>query len=759
MKNKFFKSLILLLIMIFAVVPGVNAKTDLDETVDVIILAEGPTDDLISTINALGGDVKFQYENVTAIAASVPAESLGQIARFASVTSVQKDSIVNLPEGDGNDVHPMSYVVEDMQGIELKAVNPAAIASGAMPDGYANFVYTGAYQVWNTTLGEGTIVAVVDTGTAPNACLSHAVIGAPGFPEGYNATGDGVPATSTTNYYHGTHVAGVIASACTLNINPASALGLAISAYLPWDLTEVPVYGQAPFAQIYPVKVFPESGAGVPTSVILDGLDHVLTLKKEGLLDIDIVNMSLGGGTLWDGRDAYDRFMEELVDAHILVVTSAGNEGPIPNSIGSPGTSFGVVSVGALDYALSSRVFYEYLGLGNMGVSDQGMVMRPTGETRVVNFSSRGPLSDRRFGPEISALGHCTFFAGPVNELRWASGTSFSSPTVAGGAALLNSWWEAQSYETDPTLLEEVLFLGADPDVVGEPWQGINEQGYGALDVPTSLGYLMSGNVKFKPAKDPGMLTANVLGNPVPGKVEAWESETVELGPSETFDAVFEISEATSTVFIEIFDIVAPYNASYAYWPNALEVHLQSAKRTSFSHPIAEYFYTFAYGDTFQILVEDGQWYSSFGEEVYQPMEPGLMKLSLAGDYSNETPVSFKVRIVRENFREALDIKNRVASGVIKMADGFVFPVDIPEGTTRATFDLVWNRDWASFPTSDIDMIIYDPDGYLYSVDGATANAPERAVIEMPMAGTWYVLIDGYELNKSDNFDLYLSLE
>jgi len=755
MKKKFFKTLILLLILIFAIIPGVSAKTNFSETVDVIIMAEVPTEGLVNTINALNGVVKFQYENVTAIAASIPADALGVVARFAGVTSVQKDSIVNLPEGDGNDVHPMSYVVEDMQGIELKAVDPAVIASGALPDGYANFVYTGANQVWDTTLGEGTIVAVVDTGTAPNVCLKDAVIGAPGFPDGYNATGDGVPANSTTNYYHGTHVGGVIASACTLNINPASALGLAISTYLPWDLTEVPVLGQAPLAQLYPVKVFPEDGSGVPTSVILDGLDHVLTLKKEGLLDIDIVNMSLGGGTLWDGRDAYDRFIEELVDAHILVVTSASNDGPTPNSVGSPATSFGAVSVGALDYALSSRVFYEYLGLGYMGVFNQGMVMRPTGETRVVNFSSRGPLSDGRFGPEISALGHWTFFAGPVNELRWAGGTSFSSPTVAGGAALLNAWWEAQGYETDPTLLEEVLFLGADPDVVGEPWQGINDQGYGALDIPASLEFLMSGNVKFKPAKDPGVLTANVLGKPVPGKVEAWESEIVELVPSETFDAVFEISEATSTVFIEIFDIVAPDNASYAYWSNALEVHLQSAKRTSFSHPLAYYLS----GGTFQILVEDGQWYSSAGLEVYQPMEPGLMKLSLVGDYSNESPVSFKVRIVRENLREALDIKNRVASGVIKMADYYVFPVDIPEGTAKATFDLVWNRDWASFPTSDIDMIIYDPTFVLASVDGATANAPERAIIEAPMTGTWYVLIDGYEVNKSDNFDLYLSLE
>jgi hypothetical protein len=754
MKNKFFKSL-LILVLIAVMAPGVSAKSDFGETIDVIILADGPTDDLVNMITALGGVVNIKYKNVPAIAASIPAETLGQIAHFGGVSSVQKDVIVELPENKDDSLHPMSYLVEDMTGVEVQALDPELMSSGELPEGYANILYTGAPLVWEDTgYGEGTIVAVVDTGTAPNVCLSHAVIGAPGFPDGFNATDDGVPANSTTNHYHGTHVGGAIASACSLTIDPTSNLGLAISAYLPWDLAEVPVLGQAPMAQLYPVKVFPEDGSGSATSVILAGLDHILTLKKEGF-DIDVVNMSLGGGTLWDGRDAYDRFMEELVDAGILGVTSAGNAGPTPNSVGSPGTSFGAVSVGALDYALTSRTFYEYLGWRYLGEAGQGMIMRPTGETRVVNFSSRGPLSDGRFGPEISALGHWTFFAGPVNELRWASGTSFSSPTVAGGAALLNAWWEAQGNETDPTLLEEVLFLGADPDAVGEPWQGINDQGYGVLDVPVSFDYLTSGDVKFKPAKDPGVLTSNVLGNPVPGKTEFWESETIELAPSEKYDAVFQISEATSSVYIEIYDIVAPDNSSYAYWPNSLEVHLQSAKRTSFSHPIA---YLLS-GPIFQILVEDGQWYSSAGTEVYQPMEPGLMKFSLVGDYSNESPVSFKLRIVRENLREPLDVKNRIGNGVIMMGDAYVFPVEIPEGTTTATFDLVWNRDWASFPTSDIDMIIYDPNFALASVDGATANAPERAIINMPMAGTWYVMVDGYEVNKSDNFDLYLNLE
>ena len=757
---------VLLMLLAGLWLPSVSAAQSEGEAVDVIVLSEGPTDALAAHIQALGGTVRYQYRNAPVIAASVPADKLGDVAAFAGVVDVQKDRIVQLTDtlDEGkNDQNPLSYVAEDTAGVNVEAVDPVTIDSGELPGGYANFLYTGASSVWGETSGgAGTVVAVVDTGTVPNSCIGHAVIGAPGYPNGYNASGDGIPATSPDNHWHGTHVGGVIASACALDFstNPSHPIYQAQASHLGWPVDFLPIYGQAPEAQLYPVKVFPASGAGVPTSVILDGLDHVLTLKKDGLLDVDVINMSLGGPTGWDGRDAYDRFMEELADADILVVTSAGNEGPIPNSVGSPATSFGAVSVGALDYAPSSRTFYEYIGLAVWpGAAGQGLVMRPTSETRVVNFSSRGPLSDGRFGPEIAALGHWTFHEGPNGELRWAGGTSFSAPTVAGGAALLNAWWEGQGSETDPTILENVLLGGANPDVVAPTWQGINDQGYGTLDVPASLDRLVTGDWALDPAQKSGELQASILGKPVRKKVQTWESDQITLGPSEPFNAVFEIGQWTSKVTIEVYDIVAPDNSAYAYWPNALEVHVQSAKRTAYPHPVERYWYPYFYGETFQIEIEDGPWTSPFGLEANQPMEPGLMKLSLIGDYSNEAPVSFKVRIIRENFRERLHKKDRIANGVIKMADSTLVPVEIPDGTTTATFDLTWHRDWSKFPTSDVDMLILDPSFALASVEGATGSAPERATIEAPKAGMWYVLISGYEVHKPDNYDLYLTLE
>jgi hypothetical protein len=275
--------------------------------------------------------------------------------------------------------------------------------------------------------------------------------------------------------------------------------------------------------------------------------------------------------------------------------------------------------------------------------------------------------------------------------------------------------------------------------------------------VPASLDLLASGDWELKPAQKVGTLTANVLGKPVKGRIQTWESDTIMLNPSESFDAVFEIGRYTSKVTIDVFEVTAPDNSAYAYWSNALEVHLQSAKRTDVDHPVGVYWYPYWYGDSFDIVVEDGLWTFWDIPWDYMPMEDGLMKLSLIGDYSNEAPVSFKVRITRENDRPRLT--DRIFSAELETGDVFVIPVDIPDGTDMATFDLSWHRGWNKFPTSDIDLLIFDPDGAPVSFDGATMNAPERAILYNPVAGTWLLVIMGYEVNKPDNLDLFMKLK
>jgi hypothetical protein len=197
------------------------------------------------------------------------------------------------------------------------------------------------------------------------------------------------------------------------------------------------------------------------------------------------------------------------------------------------------------------------------------------------------------------------------------------------------------------------------------------------------------------------------MGAPVKGSAESYQSEPVVLRPSQEHTAVFSISQNTSKVMVEIYDIVAPDNSDRAYLPNALEIHVQSAIRSDVDHPVAIYWYPDLYGDSLTIEIEDGPWTLAGLPWTYQPMQPGLMKVSLIGDYSNECSCPLQDAHYRENYR--VSPRNPVfeaTSTKVRPRD----PGGDPEGTSTATFDLAWNRTWAKYPTSDIDLLVFGPD-------------------------------------------------
>jgi serine protease AprX len=732
--------------------------------VTAIIQTNGDTRSLIEQVSDVGGSITITYQNLPVLAVTLPAKSLSTIYDHPDVIRVAKDHPVTLldaakREGDSSS---RNFFTLDEYGFAISSLNPSSINPRVSPLGYSGFVDSGAYEIWeDSQLGKGSVVAVVDTGTVPNACLQHAVIGAPGYPEGYNATDDGVPATDPRNQWHGTHIGGIIASACALDFSgaPNDPLNKAVSTYLPWDENWVPIYGQAPASKIYPVKIFETDGENTSTATVLDALDHLLTLKRSGDFDIDVVNLSFGGPTGFEGRAILDTFLEQFRDEDILVVAAAGNNGPLPNSLASPASSYASLAVGALDYPDNSRVSYEYLGLTELKTPGQGMVMRSTDEIRVADLSSRGPLSDGRSGPDLVAPGMWSFQVGSQGDFHWDSGTSYASAAVSGAAALLNAHYETNTgFDTPWLSIRNALLLGADREIIGAAWQDPDISGYGALDAAAALEVLNSGISHLAQPGRSSKLSSNILANPNSDDIQEFESGIVFLDPSHSYDTLLDITSSTSRVTIQVYDINTPDNSHYAYWPNSLKVLVQSAKRSAVPIPINNYWDSNLNGDHFDITVEDGIWAFAGVPVASQPMEPGLMKISLIADYANESPVSFKMRITREQDRSR-DADKSFSHSTIRMGEVVTFPVEIPAGTRTATFKLVWNRDWGKFPTSDMDLLVLDPDQQLASQDGITWNAPERVVISDPEPGTWSIQVEAREIYRTDLFRLFLQTE
>ena len=622
-------------------------------------------------------------------------------------------------------------------------------------------------------------MAVIDTGVHPvYPCLASGQVLTPGFDVwGENA------ATAPDIAGHGTWVGGVIASKCGYAGPPTSPLIKAVQTHAPGLLypygggLAFDILGIAPEAKIYPVKAFRKNG-GTTWAKVLEAMDHVVDVKATGSVDVDVVNLSLGKLSFFDGHEISDLLVDEMRKAGIVVVSAAANSGPLPSTIATPGTSPSSITAGATEEAVSSRIFYEWYGLflgadGVPGTGDEttgwGYVMRPTTEARIVSFSSRGPTGDGRGKPDISALGTWNFVQGVSGSLDWVGGTSFATPTVAGGAALLNAYWEGElGFTTHPGKIRNALLRGASAKRVGVPWRDFNTQGHGTLWMPAALAALKDWKCLPGAFTDvrTGRLAPNVLCPPWPGRTErtAWRSHVFR--PGELKNLVFEIGEATSRVTIEGKDLRVPPNTTPVAFYNALELHVQSAKRSAVSSPVNLWIghdQVAALGGAFKIEIEDGDWLLNGlpvewepGVPVSQPMEPGLMKLSLGGDWVNQFPVGLKVRITREN--DAPHAPRPLYRNWINNGDLLEVPVAIPAGTARATFDLRWARDWSRFPTSDIDLILVDPDGTMV-FDGATVNAPERTVVANPKAGNWLAYLAGYQVDRTDYVRLYLKLE
>lgn len=241
-------------------------------------------------------------------------------------------------------------------------------------------------------LGEGTTVAVIDSGVAPHQDLTiptNRIIGFKDFInnkiEPYDDNG------------HGTHVSGIIAG------NGYSSKGR--------------YTGVAPKSNILAIKALDENGSG-NTSDIIKAISWVVETKNK--YRTDIINLSLGSPVNNDcSADPLCRAVSKAIDKGLIVVAAAGNSGPKANTILSPGISPKVITVGAVDDKNTPNI----------------------DDDTIADFSSRGPTREGLQKPDLVAPGVNIKSLSNITNDRYTtlSGTSMATPLISGSIALLMS--------------------------------------------------------------------------------------------------------------------------------------------------------------------------------------------------------------------------------------------------------------------------------------------------------------------------------
>ncbi|HVS00519.1 MAG TPA: S8 family serine peptidase [Thermoanaerobaculia bacterium] len=691
-----------------------------------------------------GAQVERVFANVPGMVISVPREALAALRARADVAAVSED--VQLLSSDPSDETPLSPAA----GAEV--LTPAQLTAPVGTD--YNHGLTGAATLHaQGRLGTGVVVAVLDSGVANNPAavpaLAGSVLGGESFvPASFDPV---LSATSTQNDPHGTFAATLIAGHARFQFPTASPLIQSLLAHAPASVIScallgcpagnsvVSLTGVAPAAQVYAMKMLPSDGEAGRSAWVLAAMDRAITLRLNwdaGMpavpvnpgcgaentpcvydsLPIQVANLSFGGPTLFAGGSVRDLLVAEMLEAGIVPVTSAGNDGPAALTVNSPGSGPGALNVASASSAAHERLRRDLeLGPG------AGLQVRPFSGIQTQPTSSRGPTPDGRWSIELTAEGFANFAQAADGHLSLVSGTSFSAPLAAGAAALLRGQFPAAS----AAKIRNAIAQGANPALLADG-SGRIDQGNGYLNVPAAASLLASGKVKDKLPKGPEShnVTANLrtLGiQTVKFHHDRFTQRIEGLLPGQVAHLFVPIEANDDRLTVSITG-VTPAMASDKIALTVVDAF------TSFASPRVS-----APVDTDTTFTVDAP-------------QSGLIRVAVQGASSNAGLVSCDVTLERRR----VDLGPPLAVGTVQQDGDELVQFQVAPGTGEISFLLSFKHDWGAWPVNDIDLILEDPNGN-FLFDGATSNTPERVTVIDPTPGTWTAHVQGFTLNTSQD--------
>ncbi|WP_374019295.1 S8 family serine peptidase [Paenibacillus thiaminolyticus] len=273
-----------------------------------------------TALNQLEASIRYEFNNVfNGFSISIPANKVDDLLTIAGVKAV-------------------------FPNVEIQAIPNEPSAHGDSTYMHKSAPHIGAKHLWEDLglEGKGIKVGVLDTGVDYNhPSLKGAYI------RGYDLVGDtpdpmetrpdkSKPIIDGKEYHttHGTHVAGTIAGRGNHD--------------KPGDSGKV--RGVAPEADLYAYRVLGPYGKGSSENIVR-GIERAVYKDK-----VDVINLSLGADYNFQ-YTAHSVALDNATKAGVVVVVAAGNDGPKPLTLGSPGGAHAAISVAASYPPVMTPVF------------------------------------------------------------------------------------------------------------------------------------------------------------------------------------------------------------------------------------------------------------------------------------------------------------------------------------------------------------------------------------------------------------------
>ena len=399
-----------------------------------LVGAAGPlTTGQLSALRDAGASVRYAYQNFGGAAAVISDNRVAAVRSLSFVTSVNPDTIRQVASVTAS-------APADSGGA------PAAALPGTpywldLIDAEANTTYDGS-GVW---------VAVLDTGFYPNWTdyFDPASILADKATAFVSAGGN----QNQNQWSVGSDPHGMATAATIVGhrfVDDTNEGGWGGDIYATGAAGTYWVPGVAPGAGVIPIKVCEPIGCF--GSAINAGVDYVTGLKLANPTQPIVINMSLGGA----GFDPVEKAaLDAAISAGVVIVASAGNEGTA--GMGFPAAYEPVVSVGAggwvdqwqpdktwwLNDVPETGVDPVYMaGFSSRQKAGQYIDVVSTGRYLLLPYPCANLYKDGQVAQRTNVR-TCASKATPDNaqsapfQYLFMSGTSFSSPAVAGIAALM----------------------------------------------------------------------------------------------------------------------------------------------------------------------------------------------------------------------------------------------------------------------------------------------------------------------------------
>ena len=387
-------------------------QTGVGEPVNIYInYFSPPTDSDVEFLENMGIDISYRAKYIPTICArNVPVDIIPGLLTLRKIAMIEQQ--------------PFIRPLLDVSARSVKARDSVEYS----PETAWEFGYT----------GRDVVIAILDSGVDDR----HESL-ANKFIAGYDCT-PRVPRETNPDDEdgHGTHVAGI-------------AMGT--------GGTEGQYIGVAPNAKLVDVKVISDWGL-TPGDQVIMGIEWCIENKDN--YGIQILSMSVGemfGGDD-DGSGTNGQMVNSAVEAGLVVVVAAGNDGPNNNGFGDLAAADGAITVGSID--------------------EKETVTRKDDE--ISTFSNRGPRANDgdddvidEYKPDVVAPGETIMSAmysetpvGLVTGYQQLSGTSMSCPHVAGLIALM--------LEANPLLSPKQVkqILHDTSEARGNPYHSVNDPKY-----------------------------------------------------------------------------------------------------------------------------------------------------------------------------------------------------------------------------------------------------------------------------------------